>query len=192
MSLTVIAIGAIHGIVPFVTAAITESRAKTWFSIVVMTAIAFMMGNPIFIGTDLFFLVIGSFFALKGLKSVSRPTPAPTKPTPVVAQERPEADHGWLLWLLAPVVIFVGVFFVVIQINSKSSERANTLAPSTSIAPQQLPTPTQQKANTAPPTSSKPNAKNKNIAEQHQTERANATLQDLRENCKPPSCRIVK
>ncbi len=188
--MTVLFIVLLHAVPVFIIAVWTKSKFALILAAVVAAIIGVATGNPSYVAADLIGVAIA--FAL-GISFINkqRPSARPKIEDLPPALEKKKEDSSWFSGIV--VVVIVAIF-----LYNKSSDKPapppvqvqqQALVPPKQVQPIRPELPVDQSATHV--TREYPNTKQKHVARQREAERANATLQDLRENCKPPTCRIV-
>ena len=188
--MTVLFIVLLHAVPVFIIAVWTESKFALILATVVAAIIGVATGNPSYMAADLIGVAIA--FAL-GISFINHQMPSarPQIEEPPPAPEKKKEDSSWFSGI---VVIVIVAIFLYNKASDKPAPPPVQVQQQASVPPRQAQPirpelPVDQSATHV--ASGYPNAKQKHVAKQREVERTNATLQDLRENCKPPTCRIV-
>lgn len=188
--MTVLFIVLLHAVPVLVVAILTENKFALFLAAVVAAIIGVATGNASYMAADLIGVAIA--FAL-GISFINhqRPSAGPKIEEPPPALEKKKEDSSWFGGIVVVVIVAI---FLYNQVSDKPAPppvqvQQQALVPPKQVQPIRPELPVDQSATYV--TREYPNAKQERVARQREVERANATLQDLRENCKPPTCKIV-
>lgn len=194
--MTVLFIVLLHAVPVFIIAVWTKSKFVLILAAVVAAIIGVATGNPSYMAADLIGVAIA--FAL-GISFINhqRPSARLQIEEPPPALEKKKEDSSWFSGIV--IVVIVAIFLYNKAFDKPAPPvqvQQQALVPPKQVQPIRPGLPVDQSATYA--ARGYPNAKQKHVARQREEERvqreeeiAKATLQDLRENCKLPECRIV-
>lgn len=185
---TVFLIVLLHAAPVFVIAAWTKSKVKLTIAAIVAGTIGVGTGNPAYAAADLIGIAVAfglGIFIISSQKSV--PSPQTEKSLPETEKTN---DSSWVGKAIG--LAFVAAFFYVTATNNRVPVAPPVVqAPQTSTitTPQQVPivqAPTHSDVG-----STTLRAERSARQDKARSDLRNATVQDLRDNCKPPTCKIV-
>jgi hypothetical protein len=193
MTFTVLLIALAHGIPIFLAGAYWNTKLSVTLVALAMCVVAVATGASQFAIFDLVAIGVVYFLCIRVVGDSAHVSgkPPPTQPEQTPRNQKPEESSGW------GIVVLIVIGFL---IYNKVTETP-TPAPLAVVHPpkQTSGTPPPQQASVVPAVqqsdaispSQQPNRRARRAHSQDTTAADNATIQDLRDNCKPPKYRIV-
>jgi hypothetical protein len=188
MTITVFLIALLHAAPVFVIAVWTESTVKLILAAVVAGIIGVGTGNPAYAAADLIGIAVAFGLGISFINS-RKPGP-PTQTKKPLPETEKSNDSSWVGKAIGLAI--VAIFFYIMATN-----KSLPVLPPVVYAPKASTIPSPQQAPVVrSPTHSDVGSDTQRPERSARQDKArsdvrNATMQDLRDNCQPPTCKIV-
>lgn len=188
MTSTVFLIVLLHAAPVFVIAAWTESKVKLTIAAVVAGIIGVGTGNPAYAAADLIGIAVAFGLGISFINS-RKPVP-PVQANKLLPETAKSNDSSWVGKAIGLAI--VAIFFYIMATNRPLPVFPPVVqAPKASTIPQPQQVPLVRSPTHSDVGSDTQRPERSIRQDKARSDVRNATMQDLRDNCKPPTCKIA-